>query len=287
MNLVLEPVYQSATNIGLVNPCLQTTSTGGTWMSGAGSGDAVSSNWFDPTYSGVNIPDGTTIYELKFKYLGGNTNLVIDTSLSFVYDVNFLEFVITAINGSVGEPVPIVTTLDADDITSTSATLKGIVNANSSYPADVTFEYGISTNYGNTITPPKSPVNGNNDVEVSYQLTGLLQNITYHFRIKAQNPSGTVFGDDKSFTTQPNNIENITSGQFEIITDGNRILLNVKETAGKETFINVYNIMGVNLFSGILKTAGAYEIQPLCQKGLLIIEISNCSSIIRKAVVNY
>ncbi len=86
-------------------------------------------------------------------------------------------------------------TLSATNVKFSSATLNGIVNANY-LPTNVTFEYGITTNYENSITASQSPVTGNSNTNVSASLTGLSAVTTYHFRVKIVNSSGTAYGND-------------------------------------------------------------------------------------------
>lgn len=88
----------------------------------------------------------------------------------------------------------------ATNIGSNSATLNGTVYPNG-LSTTVSFEYGLTTSYGNTIAAKESPVSGNASVAVSADLTNLTTGATYHFRVKAVNSNGTTYGDDMSFTT--------------------------------------------------------------------------------------
>jgi hypothetical protein len=74
------------------------------------------------------------------------------------------------------------------------------VNANYLSTA-VTFEYGITTSYGQSITSAQSPVTGNIITNVSADISGLTPGTTYHFRIVGVNSIGTTNGNDLSFTT--------------------------------------------------------------------------------------
>jgi hypothetical protein len=55
--------------------------------------------------------------------------------------------------------------------------------------------------YGNEVTATQSPLNGATDLSVSAGITGLNPNITYHYRVKAENSLGTTYGSDQTFTT--------------------------------------------------------------------------------------
>lgn len=95
---------------------------------------------------------------------------------------------------------PTATTNSASSVGSTTATLNGSINANNSSTV-VTFEYGLTTAYGTTVTADQSPVTGVANTPVSYSLTGLLPEVTYHYRVVGQNGEGTTNGTDMTFTT--------------------------------------------------------------------------------------
>jgi hypothetical protein len=95
---------------------------------------------------------------------------------------------------------PTATTETATNITETTVTLNGIVNANNLSTA-VTFEYGTTTSYGSASTASQNPVTGNSNTNVSADIAGLIKATTYHFRVAAVNNLGTVYGDDITFTT--------------------------------------------------------------------------------------
>ena len=95
---------------------------------------------------------------------------------------------------------PTATTQAACCLSTTGATLNGIVNANYASTV-VTFEYGTTTSYGQTVTATQSPVTGTTNNNVSANITELTAGTTYHFRVKAVNSMGTTYGNDKSFTT--------------------------------------------------------------------------------------
>ena len=95
---------------------------------------------------------------------------------------------------------PIVTTGGATGITASGATLNGTVNANGSLTT-VTFEYGLNTGYGNTVSGVPGTVSGNTGTAVSAAISGLQPGTLYHFRAKGVNSNGTTNGNDNTFTT--------------------------------------------------------------------------------------
>jgi phosphodiesterase/alkaline phosphatase D-like protein len=97
---------------------------------------------------------------------------------------------------------PTVTSTVATGIDSAGATLNGTVNANNADTA-VTFEYGLDTSYGTTVTADQSPLTGIAATGVSKGIVGLAPNTTYHYRVVGQNVAGTTNGSDQTFTTDP------------------------------------------------------------------------------------
>ncbi|MGD9732695.1 MAG: hypothetical protein AB7U45_10985 [Desulfamplus sp.] len=93
-----------------------------------------------------------------------------------------------------------VITGQAESITSNSSVLNGIVNADEEITA-IYFEYGTTTNYGTKIEVSKISVI-NNSALVAVNITGLVANTTYHFRLAAQTSTGITNGSDQSFTTK-------------------------------------------------------------------------------------
>jgi uncharacterized protein (TIGR02145 family) len=95
---------------------------------------------------------------------------------------------------------PVSNNLSASNITINSATFNSSVNANL-LSTTVTFEYGVTSSYGSTVTVPQNPVTGNTNVNVSADLTGLTPGTTYHFRIKTENSLGITYSSDMTFIT--------------------------------------------------------------------------------------
>ncbi|MDL1977554.1 MAG: hypothetical protein LWX52_05560 [Deltaproteobacteria bacterium] len=92
---------------------------------------------------------------------------------------------------------PTVTTGSALFTGSDSVTLNGTVNPNG---AETTyyFEYGTTDSYGSTTTAA-SAGSGESTESVSADLTGLSPDITYHYRLVAENDIGSTRGDGRTF----------------------------------------------------------------------------------------
>jgi hypothetical protein len=113
---------------------------------------------------------------------------------------------------------PTATTNAATSISSTGATLNGSINANNT-STTVTFEYGLDSSYGTTVTAIESPVTGSSATQVSKAISGLSANTTYHYRVIGMNSGGTANGSDQSFTT-PKQSQTITFNALAVKTYG-------------------------------------------------------------------
>jgi len=99
---------------------------------------------------------------------------------------------------------PSATTNAATNITATAATLNGTVNPNGATVSSCQFQWGTTTNYGNTTACAQTVGSGTSGVSVSASLTALTQDTTYHYRIVATNAGGTSDGTDRTFATCTN-----------------------------------------------------------------------------------
>ena len=96
---------------------------------------------------------------------------------------------------------PTVTTLAATYVDNNSVTLNGTVNPHGS-ATTYYFEWGTSLSYGNS-TGSQAAGSGRIDVAVSADLTGLIPNTVYHYRLVATNSEGPSYGQDMTFYTGP------------------------------------------------------------------------------------
>lgn len=96
--------------------------------------------------------------------------------------------------------LPTAATDPAMDVTGTTATLNGTVNAKA-LATTITFEYGLTASYGSTISASPDSLSTSADTTVTAALSGLAEATTYHYRIHATCTNGTVLGGDRTFTT--------------------------------------------------------------------------------------
>ena len=121
---------------------------------------------------------------------------------------------------------PTVTTSAASGVGSSSATLNGTVTANNA-STSVSFEYGLTTSYGNSTggTPPT--VTGSSAASVTATLSGLSVSTTYHYRTKGVNSYGTTYGADQSFTTTASGGGGSVSAPGAVVTRGQAYTLTI------------------------------------------------------------
>jgi len=89
---------------------------------------------------------------------------------------------------------PYSVSTDATNIMTKSATLNGNVNPNF-LSTVITFEYGITTGYGNSISSAETLNADNTNLAVHADISGLLPGTIYHFRLKAENSLGITYSN--------------------------------------------------------------------------------------------
>jgi len=105
------------------------------------------------------------------------------------------------------DAVPATVVTDAaTNLSISSAQLNGTVTANYA-STTVTFEWGLTAAYGNTISAVPSSVDGGVATAVLADLAGLTSSTIYHYRCVGVNVAGTTYGDDQSFSTLCTNPE--------------------------------------------------------------------------------
>jgi hypothetical protein len=104
----------------------------------------------------------------------------------------------TGPTGPTGPPPPAVVTGGASQVHPTSAVLNGTINPEGE-ATTYYFQYGSSTAYG-LQTSPADAGSASGNVAVHSTITGLSTGTTYHYRLVAQNASGTSDGADQTVT---------------------------------------------------------------------------------------
>jgi hypothetical protein len=103
---------------------------------------------------------------------------------------------------SYGSPFapPAATTLAAQNVTSTNATLMGTVNPGG-VATKVYFEWGLTTNYGHFTPTNTLSADLNSTQTVTAYLDNLSPVTTIHYQVAAVNSAGTNYGGDQPFNT--------------------------------------------------------------------------------------
>ena len=216
------------TTLGLV-PSVTTLAATNITTIGAQLNGSVNANYLSTV---VTFEYGTTISYSSIitasqSPVTGNATTSVTAILSGLIPNTVYHFRVKTINSlgtsygndltftSLGQ-APTATTQAVSIITATTSNLNGIVNANYLSTA-VTFEYGTTINYDNSISAIQSPMNGNLTTSVNANLLGLSPTTTYHYRVKAVNALGTAYGNDMSFTTMGNAPTVITQAATNIL----------------------------------------------------------------------
>jgi hypothetical protein len=135
-----------------------------------------------------SIPAGS--HTVRWRYMK-NATITSGQDAGWLDDVAFLP----------ASFVPVVDTGSATGITASAATLNAVVNPNGA-ATTAQFQFGLSTDYGNTANVTLSPNTGYTTVATSVSLSRLRAGTTYHYRLVATNASGTSLGADGIFATE-------------------------------------------------------------------------------------
>jgi phosphodiesterase/alkaline phosphatase D-like protein len=88
----------------------------------------------------------------------------------------------------------------ASEIGVDSVNLNAVIDPNNE-DTYVKFEWGTSTSYGYSTPFNQDPYIDTLDINIRYHLTSLNPNTLYHYRVVAQNHTGTSYSSDNTFTT--------------------------------------------------------------------------------------
>jgi uncharacterized protein (TIGR02145 family) len=222
------------TNLGKI-PTAVTQNASTISNDGAILNGTVNANYLSTTVTfeyGLTQSYGSTISAIPRQVTGSLTYNVY-VSISGLTPATVFHFRIKAVNylGTVYSndltfktlgDVPSIVTNSAIQILATSARLIGSVNANI-FTTLVTFDFGESASYGNTVTADQNPINGYINTNVSASISGLNSETTYHFRIKAVNALGTSYGNDIVFKTPPGIIKDVDGNSYTAVGIGSQI----------------------------------------------------------------
>jgi hypothetical protein len=162
----------------------------GPGVSGKQSTPTVTLSADDSTSHTVSAPVSGLEPGMTYNFLLVATYGVGKTSVSGATQKMFTTHAVTA---------PTATTLAAEELKETEATLKGTVNPGGE-ATEYFFEYGTDTHYGQKTEMATLLASGGNQT-VSATVKGLTPDMEYHFRLVAKNKQGPAEGLDNSFKT--------------------------------------------------------------------------------------
>jgi uncharacterized protein (TIGR02145 family) len=116
-------------------------------------------------------------------------------------------------------PVTSIISVGVSGLTKTSATLHGYLRTCDD--AEVSAEYGVSSGYGSSTGMTGNPVHGVANIVVEVNVSGLMPETTYRYRLKAVTSSGTIYGDERSFRTfNEVSLTDIDDNEYNTLTVG-------------------------------------------------------------------
>ena len=142
-------------------------------------------------------PAAVALYDAKSEM--GTGSWFGGTSWMNLFDFNLYGDPALSLFTSFQGTPPNVTTTSADTITTNSATINGTVNPNG-LETTYYFEYGETTSYGSE-TMHLSAGSGNITINVASVLSNLTPNTLHHYRLVANNATGTNYTNNITFST--------------------------------------------------------------------------------------
>ncbi|HPD64716.1 MAG TPA: hypothetical protein P5050_09740 [Bacteroidia bacterium] len=137
---------------------------------------------------------GTGVFSSQLSGLNTNTGYYVRAYAINGVDTAYGEersFIITP---------PTAKTGTASNVSTTTAEISGLGNAKGIY-SNFTFEYGPDTGYGYSIAGNPSSASDTTEQLITAQLSGLIHNTVYHYRLVAESSHGKSYGADSTFKT--------------------------------------------------------------------------------------
>ncbi|HEY2333635.1 MAG TPA: RHS repeat-associated core domain-containing protein [Solirubrobacterales bacterium] len=195
-------------------PIVTTEAAASVTEAGATLKGQVNPHGYATTYQfeyGLTTSYGTKVPATAESVGSGITNVAVSKAISGLKGNTTYHYRVSATNAYGTTPgldktfttpkLPSATTEAPTGVNETEATLKASVNPNG-WSTTYQFEYGETTSYGKGgPIPPASAGSGTSAVAVSRTFGNLKEGTTYHYRVKATNEAGTVYGSDKTLTT--------------------------------------------------------------------------------------
>jgi Secretion system C-terminal sorting domain len=156
---------------------------------------------------------------------------------------------------------PTVGNTASSNVTATSASITGIVNANG-VNSPVTVSYGLTTSYGTTLATVPAIATGSSNTNVQANLTSLLPGTLYHYQLTASSGAGSSNSGDLTFTTLTgSSVSSLEEGGFKLYpnpsTNGIYTIENAKNL---DLNVSVYDFSGRVIAATITKVGTNYYV---------------------------
>ena len=173
---------------------------------------------------------------------------------------------------------PTVTTNDATGITQTTATLNGAVTAGDETITAQGFEWKETA--GGTYTVVNAT-----GATMSYDLTGLTPNTSYTFKAFATTASGTTYGEEKTFTTEPVGINDYELSNVVVYPNPTKGMVQIQNAEFRIQNVEVYDAYGKMLnVVNVNGNAAAIDLTSYAS-GTYFVKIMTENGVVTKRVV--
>jgi hypothetical protein len=214
---------------------------------------------------GIELLVGTNVWQTPYR-----PHLVPPqlTNLIHIFDCNSTgSYAVTY-----GAPItaPAATTLAAENVTSTNASLVATVNPESG-STEYYFEWGLTTNYGHFTQTNWLTANLGSVQEVTAYINGLQPTTTIHYQVVAINSAGTNYGGDQTVGTPALPIPMITQEPNQSLIVGQTLIFT--NSAVVATPPVTYSL-GAAPAGAAITTNGVFSWTPTCEQGSTTNEIT-------------
>jgi hypothetical protein len=180
--------------------------------------------------------------------------------LIWVVVSGYLSFHAANVSASFVKP-PFIINVSASGVTSTSAT----ITWSSSAPASSQIFYGTTAAYDRQTTLDPTLVRVH-----SQTLAGLTPNTLYHYQVRSQDSSGTLYvAGDFAFTTTPNLVQGMISGETVFAVAGTSAIITWMTNTPANSQVEYGTTTSYGKFTGLdstLATSHAVTVSPLAPR---------------------
>jgi len=181
------------------------TNAAGTLLDEAGGGTLA----VDPSTNDVYVDEGADLAEYSptgerlasFGELGSSHGVAVSGSGSTKGDVYASNSKTHHVEVFAPGELPTVVTQAATNVTGTTATLNANIKPEGVKAEHITFQYGLTSEYGEQVTANPEEAEGEGEVPATAALAGLEPNQEYHYRVVAGSTAGPSPGKDQALKT--------------------------------------------------------------------------------------